>query len=269
MGHIDPSARISSDARLDSSVEIGAFCIVGPGVRLDANVKLEPSSIVVGETHLREGVHVFPFACLGGPPQDQRHDGGGSRLEIGEGFVIREHVTIHGGSSSGGRLTRVGASCFLMAGAHVGHDARIGDHVVLTNNSSIAGHVRVDPHVVVGGHAGIHQFVRIGRAAMIGAGSMVAQDVPPFSLVQGDRARLIGLNRVGLRRLGFDAARIASIARAWRFLFWGEGSLRHRVRELEASGGHCPEVEALIAFVLESRRGVCRPRGRPGPAEVE
>ncbi len=249
---------------LGVDVDIGPYCVVGPAVRLGDRARLHSHVIVDGDTWLGADCEVFPFAVLGTTPQDKklRHDERGGRLRIGNHNRIREHVTIHGGTSFGTGTTTVGNHNMLLVGCHIGHDATVGSHVVFTNGAMAAGHTEIGNRAILGAMVGIHQFARIGELAMVGAGAMVSHDAPPFSMVQGDRARLVGVNIVGLSRHQFTADQQAVIKRAFRLLFWRAGTVFQRLEVLRtsplASDPHCQQI---LTFVADSQRGVCTPRG--------
>jgi UDP-N-acetylglucosamine acyltransferase len=199
----------------------------------------------------RIGAHVV----LGGAPQVVRDDAGPARLEIGEDNTFREFSTAHVGSSRGSGITRIGDRNWFMCNAHVAHDCVVGSDCVFANSAAIGGHVFVGDSVTLGGLSGIHQHVRIGRLAMIGAGSICTQDIPPFSLAQGDRARLFGLNVVGLRRAGLDGTAIKA---AWRVLFTQGLALSTAMARVRETAGESVEVDELLAFLAKSHRGICR-----------
>jgi UDP-N-acetylglucosamine acyltransferase len=229
-------------------------------VRLAAGVVLHPHSYVTGHTEIGPETHVFSFAAVGEIPQDMKYRGEPTRLVIGARNRIREHVTLHPGTAGGGGLTTVGDDNLLMIGSHVAHDCHIGSHVIVANNVGLAGHVRIEDHAVLGAFTGVHQFVRIGRYAMTAAMSGVSLDVPPFALAAGDRARVVGLNKVNLERNGFSAERIEALERAFRIIFRSGQRMRHafsRVRE-ELAGS--ADAEQLVAFLEKSERGFCRIR---------
>jgi UDP-N-acetylglucosamine acyltransferase len=266
---VHPTAVVHDGAQLGDEVSVGPFCVVGPRVRLGARTVLLSHAVIEGDTWLGEGNVVFPFACLGTRPQDKKLTGKEEScpLRIGNANEFRENVTIHGGTPHGSGTTRIGNHNMLLAGSHVGHDATIGDRVVLTNGAMIAGHTSVADRAILGAMVGLHQFARVGQGAMIGAGSMVSRDVPPFALVQGDRARLVGINAIGMRRSGASAEQIAQVKKAFRMLFWRPGTLAERLAQVRVLNGTDPLVSAVIEFVAASRRGVVSPRTRHEPAE--
>jgi UDP-N-acetylglucosamine acyltransferase len=255
---IHPTAVVEPGAKLADDVEIGAHAYVGGDVELAAGVVLRPHACVTGRTSIGEGSRVFPFAALGEEPQDHSFSGEATQLAIGRGTTIREHAVIHVGTRRGGGCTRIGDDVLIMNGVHIGHDGQVGSHVIIASLCGIAGHVQIEEYAVVGGLTGVHQFVRIGESAMVAATSAVSKDVPPFALVSGDRARLSGLNVVGLRRRDFPAETRQRIHRAYHILF--HSKLRFvtaamRVRD-EIQG--CPEVERLLRFLESSERGFVR-----------
>ena len=244
---IHPSAIIEPGAEIGPGCEIGPFTLVGPQVRLGAGVVLKSHVVIAGDTEIGDETVVFPFASIGEVPQDLKFHGEKTRLVIGKRNRIREHVTMNPGTEGGGGLTVIGDDGLFMAGAHVAHDCRIGNRVILVNNVAIAGHCVLEDDVIVGGLSGVHQFVRIGRGAMIGALSMVAADVIPFGLVQGPRAHLDGLNRVGLKRRGASREEMHALRDMLAGL--GKGSFRdsaRRMAEDEQSG----KVREVLDFIL-------------------
>ncbi|KAG9410552.1 hypothetical protein AC1031_018589 [Aphanomyces cochlioides] len=217
---IHHTAVVHPNASLGYGVQIGPYCIVGPDVVLHDNVVLKSHVVVEGVTTIGENTILFPFGCIGGPPQDKKHvDGGPSALVIGKNNLIREHVTINCGTSSDAGTTRVGDGCWILAGVHIGHDSHVGSRVVLSNNVCLAGHVSIDDFAIVGGQVGIKQFVSIGSLAMIGGKSAVDGDVLPYGLVLGNRARLIGLNLVGLRRIQTSRSVIKDMLQTYRYIY--------------------------------------------------
>lgn len=258
---IHPTAAIDKAARLGDGVEIGPYCVIGPGVVLGDGVRLHSHVVVGGETEIGAGTEVFPFAALGGVPQDKKYRGERSRLVIGERNVIREHVTMNGGTEGGGNLTRVGSGCLFMAGSHVAHDCRVGDNVILANHATLAGHVTVEDNAILGGLSAVHQWARIGAYAFIGGMSGVENDVIPFGMALGNRAHLAGLNIVGLKRAGFERERIHSLRKAYRLLFSSEGTLAERLEDVEKMFEGDDAVQRIVAFIKsDSDRSFCVPR---------
>jgi UDP-N-acetylglucosamine acyltransferase len=255
---IHPSAVVERGAKLADDVEVGAGAYVGPDVELAAGVSLRPHAHVTGRTTVGEGSRVFPFAVLGEEPQDKSFSGESTTLVVGRETTIREHAVIHVGTRKGGGCTRIGDDVLIMNGVHVGHDSQVGDHVIIASLCAIAGHVRIEDYAAVGGLTGIHQFARIGESAMVAATSAVSQDVPPFALASGDRARLSGLNVVGMRRRGFPPAVRQQIKRAYHRIFHSKLRFAEAAARVRAEVPGCPEVERLLAFLEGSQRGFVR-----------
>ncbi|SDY02257.1 acyl-ACP--UDP-N-acetylglucosamine O-acyltransferase [Citreimonas salinaria] len=245
---VHPSAVVEAGAQLAPGCVVGPFCHVGPEVALARGVELKSHVVVTGRTEIGEDTVVFPFAVIGEIPQDLKFKGESTRLVIGKRNRIREHVTMNTGTEGGGGVTIVGDDGLFMAGCHVAHDARIGNRVILVNNSAVAGHCVLEDEVIVGGLSGVHQWVRIGRGAIIGAVTMVTNDVIPHGLVQGPRGKLDGLNLVGLKRRGVPRADITALRAAYQMLSQGEGAFQDRARRLgeETQSDHVREIVAFI-----------------------
>ena len=256
---IHPTAVIARGAELGADVEIGPFCTVGPHVVIEDGARLVSHVVIDGHTRIGSDVVLYPFCTVGLAPQDLKYRDEPTRCEIGVRTQVREHCTIHRGSVGAAGITRVGADCMLMAVAHVAHDCTLGDHVIVANNVVMGGHVSIADHAVIGGAAAIHQFVRIGRAAMVGGVSGVEADVIPFGSVIGNRARLAGLNVIGLKRRGFDKAQIQALHAAFNTLFHGEGVFANRLAETRARHGDDALVAEVLAFIdAPSHRGLIR-----------
>lgn len=246
---IHPSAVIEPGAVIGAGCRIGPFCTVGPQVRLGAGVVLKSHVVVAGDTWIGDETVIFPFACIGEIPQDLKYSGEATQLRIGARNRIREHVTMNPGTEGGGGLTRVGDDGLFMAGCHVAHDCLLGNRIILANNVAIAGHCVLEDEVIVGGLSGVHQFVRIGRGAMVGAVTMVTNDVIPFGLVQAPRGELDGLNLIGLKRRGLSRAEIGEIRAAFQELASGEGAFQDRAQRLAGQGSDNAYVQELITFI--------------------
>jgi UDP-N-acetylglucosamine acyltransferase len=245
---IHPTAVVDPRAELADDIEIGPFAVVEAGARIGRATRVMAHVVVHGAATIGEENVVHPFAVLGGAPQAKRHKSASLRVEIGHRNVIREHVTIHGGTE---RATRVGDGNLLMVGCHVAHDAAMGSHVVVANGVQLAGHVEVGDYVTFGGLAAAAQFVRIGESAFVAGGAMCERDVPPFVIVQGDRARVRALNVVGLRRRGVRDESIAKLERAFRALFGGKLSRAEALRAIERDD---PFVAALASALETTTR---------------
>lgn len=256
---IHPTAIVDPRAQLGAGVSIGPFCAVGPNAVIEDGARLVSHVVVDGHTRIGQDVVLYPFCTVGLEPQDLKYQGEPTRCEIGARTQVREHCTIHRGTVTGKGITRVGADCLLMAVAHVAHDCTLGSNVIVANNVVMGGHVSIGDHAVIGGAAAIHQFVRIGRAAMIGGVSGVEGDVIPFGSVIGNRARLAGLNVIGLKRRGFDKAQIQHLHNAFRTLFRHQGVFAQRLAETRARYEGDVLIEEVLAFIdAPSHRGLIR-----------
>ena len=211
---VHPSAVVENGAQISSGVSIGPFCYIGPNVKLCERVQIKSHSVITGKTEIGDDTVVHSFAVIGEIPQDLKFNGEETRLVIGKRNRIREHVTINTGTAGGGGITSVGSDCLFMTGSHIAHDADIGNRVIIANCGAVAGHCVIEDDVIIGGLSGVHQFVRIGRGAIIGAVTMVANDVIPFGLVQSPRGALDGINLVGLKRKGVSREDITSLRAA-------------------------------------------------------
>jgi UDP-N-acetylglucosamine acyltransferase len=262
MAAVHPTAIVERGAELGDGVTIGPYCIIGPDVRIGNGATLMSHVVVAGRTQIGEGCRIFPFASIGQPPQDLKYAGEPSELIIGKNNVIREHVTMNPGTQGGGMVTRVGSNCLFMVGSHVAHDCQIADNVIMANNATLAGHVSIGDHAILGGLCAIHQFVRIGRHAMIGGMSGVEHDVIPYASVMGDRARLSGLNIIGLKRRKFSRDQIHNLRTAYRLLFAEEGTMSERLLDVSAMYKDDPAVMEIVDFInVDSNRSICQPKG--------
>lgn len=257
---IHPSAIVERGAVIGEDSVVGPFCHIGPKVILGARVTLTSHVVVSGMTEIGEDTVVFPFSVLGGIPQDLKFKGETTRLKIGARNRIREHVTMNTGTEGGGGLTSVGDDGLFMAGCHVAHDVHVADRVILVNNVALGGHCILEDDVIVGGLSGVHQFVRIGRGAIIGAVTMVANDVIPYGLVQAPRGELDGLNLVGLKRRGAARSDITALRAAFQMLAQGEGTFQERARRL-GEDSDSEYVQSIVEFVSgQSDRSFMTPR---------
>lgn len=258
---IHPSAIVDPAAKLGEGVKIGPFCVVGPDVTLGDGVRLVSHVAVDGRTSIGAETVIYPFASIGHRPQDLKFHGEASELVIGARNQIREHVTMNPGTEGGGMITRVGDDGLFMMGSHVAHDCIVGDHVIMANNATLGGHVTLGDYVIIGGLSAVRQFVRIGSHAMIGGMSGVENDVIPFGLVMGDRARLAGLNLVGLERRGFKKDDIHALRAAYRMLFGPEGTFAERVEEVGRDFGERALISDVLSFIrAKEARSLCQPR---------
>lgn len=246
---IHPSAVIEDGARIDPSAVVGPFCHIGGEVILGPQVELKSHVVVQGATTIGAETAVFPFSVIGEIPQDLKFKGEPTRLEIGARNRIREHVTINTGTQGGGGLTKIGDDGLFMAGCHIAHDALIGDRVIIVNSAAIAGHCVIEDDVIVGGLSGVHQWVRVGQGAIIGAVTMVTNDVIPYGLVQAPRGELDGLNLVGLKRKGVARSDITALRAAFQMLAQGDGTFHERVNRLSQETDS-DYVRQIVDFVM-------------------
>jgi UDP-N-acetylglucosamine acyltransferase len=257
---IHATAIVDSAARIGEGVVTGPFCTVGPHVELGAQVRLLSHVVVDGHTSIGGGTVIHPFASIGLPPQHLRYQGEPSRLVIGTNNVIREHVTMHTGTAQGGMETRVGSNCFFMVSSHVAHDCVIEDNVILTNGVALGGHVHVGEYAIVGGLCGVHQFVRIGKHAMVGGCTGVDGDIIPYGSVKGNRAKLVGLNIIGLKRRGFSREDVRTLRAAYGLLFSQGGTMAERLNEVVDLYGSNAGVMDIVNFIrADSSRALCSP----------
>lgn len=260
MHNVHPSAVIEDGAVIDPTAKVGPFCVVGPDVVLGPDVELKSHVVVTGKTTVGEGTVIFSFAVIGEIPQDLKFKGESSALQIGARNRIREHVTMNAGTEGGGGVTKIGDDGLFMAGCHIAHDAIVGNRVIVVNSAAIAGHCVLEDDVIVGGLAGIHQFVRIGKGAIIGAVTMVTNDVIPYGLVQAPRGELDGLNLVGLKRRGVVRSDITALRAAFQMLAQGEGTFHDRAARLGAETDSS-FVKEIVDFVMgDSDRSFLTPR---------
>lgn len=256
---VHETAIVDLGAELGDGVEVGPFAVVGAGVVVGSGTRVGAHALIEGETAIGEGCRIGPHVVLGTPPQVRGVEQCTGALHIGSNNTIREFATVHRGSA--GSATVIGSGNLIMAYAHVAHDCQLGDACELANGAQLAGHVELGHRVTVGGLAGVHQRVRVGDLALIAAGAMVSQDVLPYCRVGGDRARLQGLNTVGLRRAGIVAPVRARLARCVKVLM-AAPLLEDGIQQAERLGEADPHVAALIAFVRRSERGLCRETNR-------
>ena len=258
---IHKTAIIENSQSINEGCSIGPFCVVEKNVQLGKRVKLHSHVVISGFTEIGDDTEVWPFASIGHQPQDLKFEGEKSILIIGKRNKIRESVSINPGTKGGGGVTRIGDDCLFMLGSHVGHDCQIGNFVVLANNSAIAGHVSVGNNVIIGGLSGIHQFCRIGEGSMIGALSMVANDVIPYTTVIGERAKLSGLNFVGLKRRGVSSSKINDLRHFYNELFCSSKNFKTQAEFILASGPKNSIETQILEFILsDSSRSFLTPK---------
>jgi UDP-N-acetylglucosamine acyltransferase len=254
-GGIHPTAIISSSARLGQRVEVGPFAIIGDGCEVGDDCEIHPRATLERDVKLGSNVKVGIGSVIGGSPQDLKYGGEKTTVEIGDGTVIREYVTINRGTSQSLR-TSVGSKCLIMSYVHLAHDCHLGNGVILGNCVQLAGHVLIGDRATLSGLSGVHQFVRIGRNAFIGGCSRVSKDIPPFLKAVGNPVRLYGLNGIGLQRSGFPAEVIRELKRAYRLFFRSDLNVSQAMQRAEQELQLFPEVRELMGFVETSGRGV-------------
>ena len=258
---VHASAIVEPGAELGAGVSIGPFCHIGPQVELAEGVSLISHVSIAGTTAIGARTRIFPFASIGHPPQDLKYRGEPARLTIGDDCLIREGVTMNPGTAAGGGETVVGARCAFLAHAHVAHDCKLGNDVLLSNNVMLAGHCQIGDFAIFSGGSAAHQFVRVGAHAFIGGVTGVENDVIPYGLAVGNRATLAGLNIVGLKRRGFSREAIHDLRRAYRALFAPEGTLKERVEDVSAEFAQNAQVQQILDFLREGGdRAICMPR---------
>ena len=255
---IHPTAIVSSKANLHETVEIGPYTVIGDGVTIGKHSVVGPHAVIEGTTEIGENCRIFQFAAIGAVPQDLKFKGEDCKVVIGNNNMIREFVTIHKATSADIASTVIGDGNLLMAYCHVAHNCKLGNHIVLSNGVNLAGHILIDDFAIIGGMSGVHQFTRIGCHSFIGGASAVAQDVPPYVKAAGNRAKLFGLNEVGLRRRGFSDAAVDALKKAYRIIFRSSLLLSTAIEKVRLEVEPLPEIERLVSFIEKAPRGICR-----------
>ncbi len=255
---IHPTALISPKADIDADVDIGPYTIVGDHVAIHTGTVVGPHVTIDPYVEIGPECHIFQFASIGALPQAIKFQGEVTHVKIGRKTVVREFATINRGTGFGGGITEVGDENLLMAYTHVAHDCKTGRGVILANNATLAGHITVEDYVTIGGLTALHQFVRIGKHAYIGGKSAVVKDVPPFVIAAGDRAKLHGLNRVGLKRHGYSDEALAMLKKTYRLIFRIGLTLNEAIARVNAEVDRTPEVDYFLAFIRDSQRGLTR-----------
>ena len=257
---IHGTAQVDASARLGEGIEIGPWTIVGPNVILGDGVRLAAHVIIQQDTTIGAGTTIHPFCLLGGDPQHGGYKGEPVALEIGENNTVREQCTFNRGTPGDRKLTTIGSNGLFMTGAHVGHDAIVGDNVTMANHATLGGHARVGSRVFLGGLCAVHQFGRVGQGAIVGGLAAVTRDVIPYGSAWGNHARLHGLNLVGLKRKGYGKDAIRRLLAAYRHLFEGQGTFAERLGAVAADYADLPEIMEIVAFIREDgKRPLCLP----------
>jgi len=256
---IHNSSVIDNKAKIGKNVKIGPFCSIGPKVQINDDVELVSTVHVEGNTIIGKGTKIFPFSSIGTQPQDLKYKGENNSLEIGDGNIIREYVTINPGTEGGGGKTVVGNNCLFMISSHVAHDCRVGNDVVIANNVPLGGHVTIEDSVVIGGNSAVQQYTRIGRLAMIGGMTGVLKDVIPFGLSFGNRNYLRGINLIGLKRKKYDNKKIMELDKAFKKIFSSK-NLHENLSEINGEYKGNDLVAEVIKFISkDKKRPICTP----------
>jgi UDP-N-acetylglucosamine acyltransferase len=255
---IHATAIVDARARIAEDAEIGAYSVIGAEVEVGAGTVIGPHVVVMGPTRIGRDNRIYQFASVGEAPQDKKYQGEPTRLEIGDRNVIREYVTLNRGTVDGNGETVIGSDNLFMAYSHVAHDCIVGDHTIFANAASLSGHVEVGDHAILGGFTSVHQFTRIGGRAFCGLGSVITQDIPPFSTAAGNRARVVGINKEGLKRRGFSADLIRALHKSFRELLKSRVSKENAFENLKPLCDKYPEVDEFVRFVRSSKRGIAR-----------
>lgn len=255
---IHSSAIIHPSAEIAEDVSIGAFSIIGEEVKVGSGTVIGSHVVIDRWTEIGSDNQIFQFASVGAAPQDLKYQGEETYLKIGDRNRVREFVTLNRGTPGGGGVTTIGHDNLFMAYSHVAHDCLVADQVILANGATLAGHVEVENFAILGGLAAVHQFCRIGSHTMISGGAMVTQDVLPYTVAQGDRAKMVGLNLVGLKRRGFSTETIRGIKHAYRLLFRAGLRMEEAIRQIEAELNSTPELRHFVGFIKDSQRGIAR-----------
>jgi UDP-N-acetylglucosamine acyltransferase len=263
MSKIHPSAIVDPKAQLDSSVEVGAYSIIGPNVRIDARTVVGPHVVIDGHTTIGRDNKFFQFSSIGAAPQDKKWNGEPTRLEIGDGNTIREFVTFNLGTVQDKGVTRLGNDNWISAYVHLAHDCQVGSQTIFSNNAQLAGHVEVGDHAILSGYCGVHQFCKIGAHAFIGMYTSLTQDVPPFVMVAGNPASAKGINVEGLKRRGFTREQIDAIRVAYKSIYRGGMTLEEAKASLQEQEGALPsdaaeQVRSMREFLGVATRGIVR-----------
>jgi UDP-N-acetylglucosamine acyltransferase len=255
---IHATAIVDPKAEIDANVDIGPYSIIGSDVSIGSGTAIGPHVVIEPYVTIGPDCRIFQFASIGASPQSLKFEGETTYAKIGRGTLVRECVTIHRGTGFGGGVTEVGEESFLMAYVHIAHDCRIGRNVVLANNATLGGHITIGDYATVGGLVAIHQFVRIGEHAFVGGTSAVTKDIPPYVMAVGDRAKLHGLNSVGLKRAGFPQKTLSALKKTYRIIFRIGLTRNEAIERIKAEVEQVPEVIHFIEFIKASQRGITR-----------
>ncbi len=258
MSGVDPRAIVSPKAELAADVTVGAYTVIGDGVRIGSGTWVGPHAVINGPTTIGAGNRIFQFASIGDAPQDLKYKGEPTRLEIGDRNVFREFTTMNRGTVTGGGVTVIGSDNLFMAYTHVAHDCHVGSKCVMANYATLGGHVHLGDWVIMGGYSGIHQFTKVGPHAFLGNNAAVTRDVPPYVMAVGSPAVPHSINSEGLKRRGFSEAQIRNLKNAYRLLYRSDLKLADALVELKARAATQPELQIFVDFISESTRSLVR-----------
>ena len=255
---IDKTAIIYEGARIDDSTDVGPYTVIKDGVKIGRNNKIASHVVIEGNTTIGDNNKIFQFASIGSIPQDLKYRGEDTKLIIGNNNIIREYATFNTGTVTGKGITAVGDSNLFMMHVHVAHDCIIGNHVILANNATLAGHIEIHDYAILGGICAVHQFVRVGESALVAGGSMVVQDIPPYLIASGDRARIYGINRIGLERRGFSKEEIDKIKNAFKIIYKSKVTTKAALEKIKLELNGSDKIEKFTNFIEKSKRGITR-----------
>ena len=260
--NIHPTAIIAPSAQLAPDVQVGPYSVVGPDVSIDSGTVVGPHCVIDGHTSIGKNNQFYRFCSIGGMPQDKKYKGEPTRLEIGDGNMVREYVTINTGTAQDVGVTRVGHDNWIMAYVHIAHDCQVANHTIIANNVQLAGHIHIDDWAIIGGSSAVHQFVRIGAHSMIGGTSSIRQDIPPYVIGAGDPFRPVGINSEGLGRRGYTPEMVAALKEAYKLVYRRKLSTQEAVEQMRSLQQKQPDahdaVQVMIDFLEASTRGIAR-----------
>lgn len=256
--NIHPTAIVSPESHVEEGVEIGPYCVIGPRVHIGAGTTVGSHAVIEGPTEIGKNCRIFQFAAIGAVPQDLKFRGEQCKVVIGNNNTIREFVTIHQATAADIGMTVMGDNNLIMAYCHIAHNCKLGNNIVMANSANLAGHIHVEDYAIIGGLTGIHQFTRIGCHSIIGGASAVTLDIPPYVTASGNRAKLHGLNLVGLKRRKFQDGTIQALKKAYKIIFRSSLLLSMAIEKIRQDFDTLPEVDHFIDFIEKSERGVCR-----------
>jgi UDP-N-acetylglucosamine acyltransferase len=255
---IHPTAIVHPSAKIGEGVRLGPYVIINEGASIGDHTSIGAHAVIDQGTQIGRHCQIYPQAILGSAPQSVKYKGEKTFLKIGDHTVIREFTTISRGTPEGGKETVIGDNCFIMAYAHIGHDCRLGKEVIMANAATLGGHVTIEDYAIVGGLTPVHQFARIGAYAMVGGGSGVGKDIVPYAMASGNRAKIYGLNIIGLKRHGFSSETIKKLRQAYNLIFFSQFNTAQALEAIEDQIKGCPEVDYLVKFIRGSQRGICK-----------